>query len=90
MADHTQNMVINGPLSKGSLHQRKSCRDLPETPFLTVFPVMNGMLTLRVLIQTLTLTEAGREHGVLHRTGSEFTISLQLRAHAVVEWDAAQ
>lgn len=43
---------------------------------------MNGMLTLRVLIQMLTLTEAGREHGVLHRTGSEFTSILQLRAHA--------
>lgn len=43
------------------------------------------MLTLRVLSQTLTLTEAVREHGVVHRTDSEFTVVLQLRRHAVVE-----
>lgn len=43
---------------------------------------MNGMLTLRVFIQMLTLNETGREHCVLHRTSSEFRIILQLRTHA--------
>lgn len=43
---------------------------------------MNGMLTLRVFIQMLTLNEAGKEHCVLHRTSSEFRIILQLRTHA--------
>lgn len=75
-------MVIDATLPKGSLQQRKSCGDLPEAPFWSVIAVMNGMLILSVLIQMLTSTEAGREHGVLHRTGSELTIILQLRTHA--------
>lgn len=82
LADPTQSMVIDATSSKGSLHQRKSCRDLPEALFWSVIAVLNGMLILSVLIQMLSLTAAGREHGVLHRTGSELTVILQLRTHA--------